>query len=296
MELHHIEYFIAVAEELNFTRAAQRLMISQPPLSRQIQALEEELGSRLFERSPHGLRLTPAGSTFLQYAMQIHELVSRSRADVSELSGGLQGTIDIASVEGHAPRQIAGWIASFREEHPKIQYTIWNGSTDDVIYRVTRGLAEVGVITEPHNAEGLHAFPVYKEPWAALIPASDPLAADKDKPLPISQLEGKDLIIPSRQSRLHEIRSWFSGETPNLHVICRISHMLNAFELVRRGVGIAIYPVSDNHFSGDPTVVIRKLSGSLTDASYILVWDRTKPLSHIAKLFIDHIRTQVTDA
>ena len=292
MELHHIEYFIAVAEELNFTRAAQRLLISQPPLSRQIQALEEELGAKLFDRSPHGLRLTPAGRTFLQYAQQIHTLVGRSRENVSELSKGLQGTIDIASVEGHAPRQIAGWIAGFKSEHPRIQYTIWNGSTDDVIYRVTRGLAEIGVITEPHNAEGLFSFPVYREPWAALIPSGDPLAAEKDEPLPVAALEGKDLIIPSRQSRLDEIRSWFSGDSPSFRIICRISHMLNAFELVRQGVGIAIYPVSDNHFSGDPSVVIRKLSGPEVTASYILVWDRTKPLSHITQLFIDHIRTQ----
>ena len=78
MELRHIHYFIAVAENLNITRAAQQLKIAQPPLSRQIRDLEAELGAPLFERSPQGLRLTPAGNTFLQYARQITDLAARS--------------------------------------------------------------------------------------------------------------------------------------------------------------------------------------------------------------------------
>ena len=177
MELRHIRYFIAVAEELNFTRAAEKLLIAQPPLSRQIRDLEDELGARLFERSSHGLTLTAEGNAFLQYANQILYLTERSKEDILEMSKGLQGSIDIASVEGHAPRMLAQWIADFRNSFPQIQCSIWNGSTDEVIYRVSNGLCDFGIITEPHNAEGLCSIPLYTEPWAALIPASDPLAS-----------------------------------------------------------------------------------------------------------------------
>ena len=288
MELRHIRYFVAVAEELNFTRAAEKLMIAQPPLSRQIRDLEDELGAKLFDRSSHGLTLTAEGNTFLQYAHQILYLSERSREDILEMSRGLQGSINIASVEGHAPRLIAEWIADFRDLFPQIQYTLWNGSTDEVIYRVTSGLCDFGVITEPHNAEGLCAIPVFKEPWAALIPADDPLAAAEGNTIDIETLKDRDLIIPSRESRLREIQRWFAEEDPELHVACRISHMLNAFELVRKGVGIAIYPISDNHFSNDPSVVIKNLSPSVI-CTYILVWNRSSQLSQAASRFIRNV-------
>ena len=92
MELRHIRYFVTVAEELNFTRAAARLCIAQPPLSRQIQDLEAELGAPLFLRKPRALQLTEEGTLFLQYARQVLELVDRSAEDIRDMKQGLQGS------------------------------------------------------------------------------------------------------------------------------------------------------------------------------------------------------------
>ena len=103
MELRHIRYFKAVAEEKSFTKAAEQLAIAQPPLSRQIQDLEAELGTTLFLRTPHKVSLTEEGELFLQYANQILDLVNRSEEEVRERKEGLQGTLYIASVEGCAP-------------------------------------------------------------------------------------------------------------------------------------------------------------------------------------------------
>ena len=93
MELRHIRYFKAVAEEKSFTKAAEQLAIAQPPLSRQIQDLEAELGTTLFLRTPHKVSLTEEGELFLQYANQILDLVNRSEEDVRERKEGLQGTL-----------------------------------------------------------------------------------------------------------------------------------------------------------------------------------------------------------
>ena len=240
MELRHIRYFIAVAAHRSISRAARELLIAQPPLSRQIKDLEDELGCTLFERSSHGLNLTPEGSAFLTYAKQILELTENSKEYLAEMSKGLQGMIGIASVEGHAPRILAGLIAGFSARHPQIQYRIWNGNTDDVVSRVGNGLSDFGIITEPYDAEGLFAVHIYREPWMALIPARDPLAKDPADTIPIRALDERDLIIPSRESRLSEIRRWFPDKDNPLRVRCRVAHMLNAYELTRRGVGIAI--------------------------------------------------------
>ena len=114
MELRHIRYFKAVAEELNFTRAAEKLNIAQPPLSRQIQDLEQDLGTKLFIRNPHKILLTHEGELFLQYANQILDLVNRSAEEVREVKEGLQGTLYIASVEGYGPQFFAETISSFQ--------------------------------------------------------------------------------------------------------------------------------------------------------------------------------------
>ena len=188
MELRHIRYFKAVAEEKNFTRAAEKLAIAQPPLSRQIQDLEEDLGTKLFERSPHKVKLTEEGELFLQYASQILDLVNRSEEEVRIRKEGLQGTLYIASVEGCGPHLFAHWISEFQKMHPHVQYILWNGNTDDVNNRVTKSLCEVAMITAPFNTEEFHVLEVYEEPWVAMIPEGHPLYSETNEPINPNEL------------------------------------------------------------------------------------------------------------
>ena len=289
MELKHIRYFLAVAAELNFTRAAQKLCIAQPPLSRQIQDLEEELGVKLFERKPHALQLTEEGALFKQYATQVLDLINKSTEDIRERKRGLQGTLYLASVEGHAPRLYAEWIAAFHSLHPHVQYNLWNGNSDDVVNRVMNGLCDLAIIMEPHNAEGVESIPVYQEPWVAIIPADNPLAKQKEATVNLADLTPYELIIPSRSSRLEEINDWFrSTGKPMLR--CRIAHLLSAYELTRLGVGITIYPASASDIANMSDVVIKQIVNPAKTASYILIWNKYRQLPHVATEFLDFIR------
>lgn len=289
MELRHIRYFLAVATELNFTRAAQKLCIAQPPLSRQIQDLEEELGVKLFERKPHALQLTEEGALFKQYATQVLDLVNKSTEDIRERKRGLQGTLYLASVEGHAPRLYAEWIAAFHSLHPHVQYNLWNGNSDDVVNRVMNGLCDLAIIMEPHNAEGVESIPVYQEPWVAIIPADNPLAKQKEATVNLADLTPYELIIPSRSSRLEEINDWFRS-TGKPMIRCRIAHLLSAYELTRLGVGITIYPASAGDIANMSDVVIKEIVNPAKTASYILIWNKYRQLPHVATEFLDFIR------
>lgn len=293
MELRHLRYFLAVAEELNFTRAAAKLCIAQPPLSRQIQDLETELGSKLFVRSPHSLQLTEEGMLFRQYAVQILNLVEKSTEDIREMNKGLQGMLYVASVEGHAPRLLSQWIAGFHSIYPDVQYTLWNGNSDDVIGRVMKGLCDLAIIMEPYNLEGLNAIRVYREPWVAIIPENHPLARWEGDTIPLAELAPYDLIIPSRQSRFQEIEEWFPKNHGKLTIRGRIAHMLNAYELTAQGVGVAIYPASAGEFSTGGRVVIKRLVEPSVTASYVLIWNKGRQLPMVAREFVEYVQNQL---
>lgn len=284
MELRHIRYFLTVAEEGSFTGASEKLCIAQPPLSRQIRDLEEELGTSLFIRKPRGLILTEAGERFRQYASRIRQLADQSVEDIREMNEGLTGTLYLATVEGYAPSLFAGWIAEFKRMYPLVGYELWNGNSDDVVKRIQSGLSDIAVITAPYDEEGLDGKSIYREPWVAMIPEGHPLAEDDKDFIQLEKLAPYELIIPSRQSRKQEIENWFKPFGTEPKIFCRIAHTLNAYELTANGVGIAIYPASAARYVSD-RVVIKRITSPDVYADYVLVRNAEKEMSKVAAEF-----------
>lgn len=289
MELRTLRYFAAVAEELNITRAAEKLAMAQPPLSAQMRQLEEELGVTLFIRGKRRLTLTPEGEVMLQRTRQILELVQKTEAEVSSMESGLSGMLYISMVEGSAPGLVADWIAGFREEFPRVQYNLWNGSSDEVTDRLRKGLADVGVVLAPYDNMALEALPVASMPWVAMIPAGHPLAREQGKPLPLSALAGEPLILPARKSRVREIHSWFEGINATPQVLCEMSNFLDAYTLVQRSVGICIFPQTLRPGSSGEGVIYREISEPVHYARYVLGWARGRKLSPLAEQFVQYV-------
>lgn len=292
MELRHIRYFLAVVEEGSFTKAAEKLLIAQPPLSRQIKDLEEEIGTPLFLRKARGLQLTEAGMRFLQYASQIVHLADQSLEDISEMSTGLKGTLYITSVEGRAPRLLAKWIAGFNKLYPMVDFNLWNGNTDDVCNRVYNGLCDIGIITAPYDQEGLRGIEVYDEPWIAMIPVNHPLAEKSGESIDLIELADYDLLIPSRESRRQEIEEWFAPLNVKPKIRARIAHMLNAYELTANGLGIAIFPAAAAEYAEDD-VVVKTINGGFK-ASYVMVRSNERESTLLAKEFISYVKDALT--
>ena len=163
---------------------------------------------------------------------------------------------------------------------------MWNGNSDDVVNRVMKGLCDLAIIMEPYNAEGVESIAVYQEPWVAMIPADHPLAGEGDVPVQLEELLPYDLIIPSRESRLQEINSWFQNTGKKPIVRCRIAHMLNAYELTRQGVGITIFPAAAGELDAAGEICIRKIVEPPVTAGYVLIWNKARPLSRVAEEFV----------
>ena len=293
MELRHIRYFITVAEEKSFTKAADKLMIAQPPLSRQIKDLEEELGTELFTRGSKGVTLTEAGARFYQYAIQIDHLSNQSVEVIKEMKKGLRGTLYLASVEGKAPHLISKWIAGFHKEFPFVEFNLWNGNSDDVLNRLNNGLCDLAVIVGPYDEEKLKGVFVYEEPWVAMFPANHPLAKEPGDSISLKELADYELIIPSRHSRLQEITGWFESQGKKPKVICRMAHVLNAYELTEQNVGIAIYPEAAGYYADKEKVVVKKLKEPSVMAEYYLTYSSLREPSLVAGEFLKYVERNI---
>ena len=291
MDMRQIRYFLTVADELNITRAAERLHLSQPPLSRALMELEEELGCTLIIRGKRHITLIPEGLALKRRGEQILALAEMTKAEISDVKKGISGTLYLGHVDSNGPSLAAEWISSFKEEFPNVTYNLWCGTVDDLTYRMKSGLLELAITMTPLNTEQLDGITVYTEPWAAIIPSEHKLAKNKKDFVTFKDIVDTDLIISSRHSREEEIRGWFekhTGKEPRF--IVKTAHSSNASKLVDKNIGIALFPGSiAKNISADANVVIKKLIPQV-DVDYVLSWDKEKTPSALASKFIEHVK------
>ena len=146
MDIRTLSYFVAVAEELNITKAAQKLCISQPPLSNQMHELEKELNTTLFIRGRRSLQLTESGKLLYRHAKEILLLTNVAKNEVRAMNDGMTGTIHIGLVEGSAPNIAAEWIETFLLKNKSVKFNVVDGNSDDLIQKLRSGLINLAVI------------------------------------------------------------------------------------------------------------------------------------------------------
>jgi DNA-binding transcriptional LysR family regulator len=253
MELRHLRYFVAVAEECNFTRAAARLGMQQPPLSQQLQALERELGVRLFNRLPRGVELTAAGAAFLDDSRAALAHVEASSKRARRLASGAAGTLSIgiatsAATQETVPRVIAG----FRRRHPLVDLAFVEGNAAALTEAVLARRADVALVRAPvDRSPALRYEKLLQEPLLAAIAKSHPLAARAGKgPRPGITLKalGKEPFILVRRPGAPGIYADLlaacgaAGFEPR--IAAEVGSMLTNILLVAAGVGVSVVPAS----------------------------------------------------
>jgi len=287
MDFRTLTYFVTVARELNITRAAAMLNMSQPPLSKQISLLEQDYGTQLFIRSKQGLTLTDTGKLLYKRAQQMLELAERTREEVTNFESELSGNIVLGCVEGRAPFLLAKWISGFRDEFPLVTYTLRNAGTDEIMDQLIHHLIDLAIVATPYNQELLEGFPVSTQPWIAMIPADHPLAQEEGMQIPLARLEGEPLIIPERKSRVQAIEQWFESQDITPRILCRTSSYANAVSLVEQSVGICIFPQAT--CTPNPLVVTKLITDPPKKVEYVMVHAKDHPLSEVADAFREYV-------
>jgi DNA-binding transcriptional LysR family regulator len=196
MELRRLRYFVAVAEELSFNRAAQRLHISQPPLSNQIKQLEEELGVLLFKRSSRGVRMTEAGELLLEEARRIFIQLEQTARMVERIGSGEVGRLSLRFVPSATNEVLPPVLCEFRRRFPDVELFLHEMMPDQVVQRLHGGQIEVCFFYLPFDDSSLHIRPVSREPLVVALPKMHPLAREPE--IDLRALEREPFVLPMR--------------------------------------------------------------------------------------------------
>lgn len=183
MELRHLRCFIAVAEELHFARAAEKLHIEQSPLSRAIKELEEELGVVLFARTTRSTRLTRAGKLFFDHVPRVFAALQQARDSVKAAANGFHGQLRIALSDGITPSRLPALLALCRQEEPEVEIRLTEVPLAQQIKGLHDDLYDVGFARADEVGDGIVAMPVWSDPLMVAVPSRHPLLAYKRIPL-----------------------------------------------------------------------------------------------------------------
>jgi DNA-binding transcriptional LysR family regulator len=244
MELRQLEYFVAVAEEANFTRAAQRVHISQSGVSAQVRQLEAELGHQLFDRSTRVAKLTAAGAAALRPARAALAAASSVQEVVDEVAGLFRGQLRVGMVIGCTITPLFIAMEKFHHDHPGVALSVQEDNSDHMIEAVRSGDLDVALIgTAGESPDGLEAMTIVSENLSALVPLGHPLA--NRRRLAIGRLDGELIVSMPVGTGIRaalDMGCAAAGFAP--YVAVEASTAGTVADLAERGLGIGVLSAS----------------------------------------------------
>lgn len=291
MDLRVLNYFLTVAQEGNITRAADILHITQPTLSRQLKDLEDELGVTLFHRGNRQISLTDAGILFQQRASELVTLLEKTQRDLTDQQSLVGGTVSIGCVESSASKLLPKVLASFAEEHPKVQYDLYSANGDDIKEKLDRGEIDLGLLLEPVEAAKYDyiRLPVH-DVWGIVVEKTHPLVSQGS--VSLEEVSELPLILPRREIVQEEIASWLGVERSKLKVFALHNLLTNATLLAQAGLGYPVcvqgaYTIRETDGVRFVPIIPERTSG------HVLAWKKNRALASATSLFIQHINDTI---
>jgi len=243
MEFRHLRYFLVLAEELHFGRAARRLSISQPPLSINIQQLEASVGARLFTRNSKAVHLTEAGRALVPRARALLEQARQAARHARDVADGLAGSLQVGFVGTMLYCGLPALLGRFQLQHPRLRLTLRELSSSEQLIELTREGLDLGFVHTTRVPPGLSKILVVSQPLVACLPAGHALAGRHS--LPLSDLRGEPFacISPGVSADYHArivALCTDAGFTPEVRYELR--HWLSVVSMVSQGLGVALVP------------------------------------------------------
>ncbi len=287
MEIRVLRYFLAIAREENMTRAAERLHISQPSLSKEIKKLEGELGHELFIRTNKNMILNDEGMLLRKRAEDILAMVDKTAEEFSQLDNIIGGEIRIGCAESYLIKYLARSIKSFKEQYPNFVFHIFSGDTEPVAERLDRGILDLAVIVEPPNLSKYNYLSIPEsDKWGLVMLRDSPLAEKEN--LTFDDLYGLPLFC-SEQSIKADFPRWCGDSMDKLIFAGTFNLSYNGSIFVKEGLG---YLLTFEHLidtSEESGLCFRPITPTLETNMYI-IWKKYQVFSPIAELFLKKLK------
>ena len=288
MELRHLKYFLAVAEELNFTKAAEKLFISQPPLSRQIMELEEELQARLFIRNNKKVELTEAGKYFENEVREIFQHLERISVKTKKIADNVSGEFRIAYISSIYSSVISDLIKHLKERFPYVNFKLFEVSTTRQITALEQGKIELGIIRSPIKSPKIKSQLWFQDGFSVVYNKSVIQITSEEE---IPNLKDETFVFfnkdyaPHYHEVLLELCAFYGFEPKIIHESNNINSIV---QLVKNGLGISIVPSNIVKNNKDPEIGFIELKKVklLTDVSLISSKEDDSEITKAAAAFL----------
>jgi DNA-binding transcriptional LysR family regulator len=285
MELRVLRYFQAVVKEKNISRAAQRLHVSQPAISRQLKSLEDELGITLFERGSRNIELTSSGEYFAEQVNQILSLTDKTLKNIHE-DQDIAGQLVIGSAEASSFINVAESLNALRQTYPRIKANIISTNADEIRANLKSGFYDFGVVMEPSDKSDYDFLTLPGDSrWGLLVPEDSEIA--KKDHLALSDLDGQNILISRQKGMLDLLQSWYGNSQQKFNIVATYNLLYNASLLVLAGVGYALC-LDGIINTKDSGLVFVRIEPKLTSGAS-LVWEKGLRQSDAASAFLRQI-------
>lgn len=292
MEIRVLRYFLEAAREGNITKAAGRLHISQPTLSRQLKELEEELGKKLFIRSNYSIKLTDEGMLLRKRAEDILDMVDKTADEFKALDDINGGDIHIGCAESDNIKYFSRIMKKIQEKYPRIRCHFYSSGTDAVNERIERGLLDFAIIVQEVDLSKYNYLKIpSSDTWGLLMRKDSPLA---EKPF----IQPEDLLdrplICSRQSMTEEMQKWLGEMLDKLNIVATYDLLFNASVMVREGLGYALGFDNIIYTGQESPLCFRPLDPVLQSPMYV-IWKKYQVFTPVASVLLDEMKKQFSD-
>ncbi len=291
MDIRVLQYFLAVAREESITKAAERLNMTQPPLSRQLKDLEDELGKQLLIRGSKKITLTEDGMLLRKRAEELVDLMEKTKAELTSPNENINGDIHIGCGETESISFFAQAAWDLQQKHPLIHYHIYSGDAERVMERLDKGLIDFGLLVGPVdiNKYDYMRLPL-KDTWGVLMRKDSPLAEKES--IIAEDLWSKPLIISHQTTGNSEMFSWLKTDVSKLNIVATYDLVYNASLFVKKGLGYVITLDKLINTTGDSALCFRPLYPAL-EARLCIVWKKYQVFSRASNAFLNQLQKEL---
>lgn len=289
MELKTLKYFVMIVREQNISKAAERLYLTQPTLTKQMQELENELEAKLFERGKRKITLTEDGLFLYKKAQEIIDLETITKNSFQNKDKKINGEISIACGETYAMNYLLQIYKKIHEENPLITISLFSGNDEDVREKLNNGLAEFALFIGLTNLDNYNFIKLpLNETWGLLMNKNSQLA--KKETIKSEDLSNLPLLVSRQIYRANELSGWLNKDLSKLNIIGTYNLLYNASLMVKED---SVYAITiDKLLKDDNKVVFKKFEPELTSNIYF-AWKKYQVLSKAGQLFLDELNKKI---